>query len=138
AELVRYGTSTSPDPVVHEKESLEQLKSLLDLPEPPSAIVTGFTSYAELLYTLLGDLGLHVPNDISLVSFGGVWREGALARRLTSVTVDESATAQRAVELLCEMCNYTRPIDDDEEFALSLGAYKGQTLAKHRVRQRVG
>ena len=65
---------------MHEKESLEQLKSLLDLPEPPTAIVTGFTSYAELLYTLLGDLGLHVPSDISLVSFGGVWREGHLRR----------------------------------------------------------
>lgn len=126
---VRYGTSTSPDPAVHEKEALKQLESLLGLPEPPTAIVTGFTSFAELLYMLLNDLGVRVPGDVSLVSFGGVWREGAVARRLTTVTVDEAATAQRAVQLLQEMCEGKRAIDDNEEFSMPLTIFEGQTLA---------
>jgi DNA-binding LacI/PurR family transcriptional regulator len=137
AELVRYGTGTSPDPAVHEKEALKQLEALLALPEPPTAIVGGFTSFTELLYTLLGDLGLRVPDDVSLVSFGGVWREGAVARRLTTVTVDESATARLAVHLLNEMCSGSRPIDDNEEFTMPLSLYAGQTLAGPHARDQV-
>jgi DNA-binding LacI/PurR family transcriptional regulator len=128
-ELVCYGTSTSPDPSVHEKEALTQLKALLALANPPTAIVTGFTSFAELLYMLLTDLGLRVPSDMSLMSFGGVWREGAVARRLTTVTVDESATAHHAVQLLHEMCESKRPIDQNEEFMMPLTIYEGRTLA---------
>jgi DNA-binding LacI/PurR family transcriptional regulator len=75
-------------------------------------------------------LGIHVPNDISLLSFGGVWREGAVARRLTTVAVDESATAKRAVELLHEMCEGKRAITDSEEFPIPLSVYEGQTLAR--------
>lgn len=129
ADLICYGSGSNPDPNAHEQEALAQLKKLLSMPEPPTAIVTGFTSFAELLYMLLGDLGLRVPQDISLFSFGGVWREGAVARRLTSVTVDEAATAQKAIHLLDEMCNGKRPLDDNEEFIIPLSLYEGQTLA---------
>ncbi|MCC7086185.1 MAG: GntR family transcriptional regulator [Pirellulales bacterium] len=132
-QLVCYGSGTSPDPAVHEKEALAQLKTLLALPSPPTAIATGFTSFSEMVYMLLGDLGKRLPDDISLISFGGKWREGAASRRLTTITVDESATARRAVQLLDEMCNGKRPMDDNEDFSIPLSLYEGHTLGKPGV-----
>ena len=63
----------------------EKLKQILAGPDPPTAIMTSFDSSAESLYLQLGRLGLRVPEDISLVGFGGTWREGAVIRQLTSV-----------------------------------------------------
>ena len=95
----------------------------------PTAIFTTFDPLAEMTYLLMPQLGLRVPQDVSLVGFGGSWREGALARRLTSVVVDEVATGQKAVALLHEMRRGDRPIDDNEEFVLQLSLSEGQTLA---------
>jgi len=69
-----------------------------------------------------------MPEDISLMSFRGTWREAASARRLTSVTVDETVTARRAVELLEVMRRGLRPLDDDEQIILPLGLNEGETL----------
>ena len=82
-----------------------------------------------MIYLLLPRLGFRVPEDVSLIGFGGAWREGALARRLTSVVVDEIATGRQAVELLHEMRCGDRPIDDNEEIVLQLGLSQGETLA---------
>ncbi len=63
---------------------------------------------------------------------GRIWRrlrEGALARRLTSVVVDEIGTGRRAVELLHQMRCGDRPIDDNEEIVLELTLSRGETLA---------
>lgn len=96
--------------------------------DPPTAIYTTFDPLAEMTYLLMPELGLRVPQDVSLVGFGGNWREGALARRLTSVVVDEVATGQKAVSLLHEMRHGERPIDDNEEFVLQLSLSDGKTL----------
>ena len=97
--------------------------------EPPNAIFASFDSLAEVIYLLLPRLGLRSPEDVSLVGFGGARREGALARRLTSVVVDEIGTGRRAVELLHQMRCGDRPIDDNEEIVLELTLSRGETLA---------
>jgi GntR family transcriptional regulator, arabinose operon transcriptional repressor len=97
-------------------------------PEPPTAIFASFDSLAEMIYLLLPRLGLRVPQDVSLVGFGGAWRKGALTRRLTSVVIDEIATGRQAVRLLHEMRQGSRAIDDNEEFVLPLELSKGETL----------
>lgn len=129
AELVCYGNGPIPDPIVHEKEVLAQLQGLLNLASPPTAILTGFTSTAELIFLLLKDMGVRIPEDISLMSFGGAWREGAVARRISAVTVNESETARKAVQLLHEMRSGKRPIDDNEVSVIPVSFYEGQTLA---------
>jgi len=128
-EMLCYGSTPNPEPAAHEDEVLSQLKALLQLPSPPTAILTAFVSFAELIYVTLRDLGLRVPEDISLLSFGGTWRESAVARRLTTVTVDEALTARMAARTLHEMCNDARPMDDNEEFDIPLSVYEGRTLA---------
>jgi DNA-binding LacI/PurR family transcriptional regulator len=82
-----------------------------------------------MIYLLLGRLGLKVPDDISLVGAGGPWREGAINSRLTSVVVDEVEIGRRAAQLLQEMRNGDRPLDNNEEIIIPLAWAQGQTLA---------
>jgi DNA-binding LacI/PurR family transcriptional regulator len=94
----------------------------------PTAIFASFDSLAEMIYFLLPRLGLRVPEDVSLLAFGGAWRQGAWMRRLSSVVVDEVATGQTAVSLLHEMRRGDRPIDDNTEVTMKLSVSMGETL----------
>lgn len=117
------------DSIVPKEESvLASLRQMFAKPDPPTAIFASFDSLAEMVYLLLPRLGLRVPEDVSLVGFGGAWRQGALTRRLTSVVVDEIGTGRQAVRLLHEMRCADRPIDDTEEIVLELGLSEGETL----------
>ena len=58
-------------------------------PDRPTAIVTTWDPTAEMIYLLLERLGLRVPQDISLVCEAGPSRQGAIARKLSSVIVEE-------------------------------------------------
>jgi GntR family transcriptional regulator, arabinose operon transcriptional repressor len=98
-------------------------------PERPTAIFASFDSLAEMVYLLLLRMGLRVPEDVSLLGFGGAWREGAITKRLTSVVVNEVATGEKAVSLLHEMREGDRPIDDNSEFVIELNISDGETLA---------
>jgi LacI family transcriptional regulator len=100
----------------------------------PSAIMTDFDPQAELAFFLLQELGLEVPRDVSLIGFGGAWREGAMLERLTAVTVDEGELGRLAVKLLGEMRNGTRPLDDNEEFVMPLSLAEGGTLGPARTK----
>lgn len=95
----------------------------------PTAIFCTFDAEAEVVYFELGALGFKVPDDVSMIGFGGRWREGALARRLVSVTVDEEELARRAVQLLDEMRRRERPIEDVSEILMPLEVSAGETLA---------
>lgn len=126
---VHIGTHTHGSvPAEHERAVKEKLEQILAGPNPPTAIMVSFDSSAESLYLQLGQLGLRVPEDISLVSFGGTWRDGAIARKLTSVTVDEADLGRQAARLLREIHEGSRPLDSDEEIVLPLSLSEGQTL----------
>lgn len=112
-----------------EEELLVALRRIFSYPNPPTAIFTTFDCQAEMIYFLLPRIGLRVPEDVSLIGFGGAWRDGVLLRRLTSVVIDEVATGRKAVTLLHEMRQGKRAIDDNEEFVLPLDLYQGETLA---------
>ena len=110
------------------KRSWAFCEQTFDGPDRPTAIFASFDTLAETIYLLLPRLGLRIPEDVSLVGFGGAWREGAIMKRLTSVVLDELATGTQAVSLLHEMRNGLRPIDDNTEIVLDLGLYEGETL----------
>ena len=92
--------------------------------------MTSYDPLAELIYLELGQLGLQVPRDVSLIGFGGTWREGGLLRRITSVAVDEAETGRRAAELLREMRAGERPLDDNTEILMPLVLTEGKTLGE--------
>jgi GntR family transcriptional regulator, arabinose operon transcriptional repressor len=125
-ELVCVGDSIVPK----EETVLASLRQVFAKDERPTAVFASFDSLAEMVYLILPRLGLRVPEDVSLIGFGAAWREGALARRLTSVVVDEIATGRQAVSLLHEMRFGNRPIDDNEEIVLGLSLSQGETLAE--------
>lgn len=98
-------------------------------PARPTAIFCGFDSLAESLYMLLAQRGLRVPQDVSLVGFGGTHRTGGLSAHLSSVTLDEVGMANNAVELLSNMKSGLMPIDSAKNKNIPLAFTDGDTLA---------
>ena len=94
----------------------------------PTAIFTGFDATAELIFLQLMRHGVTVPDDMSLVSFGGATRLGPMQHRLTAVTVDEAMIGRLAAKLLDEMRSGRRTIDSNERVEISLGFSEGRTL----------
>jgi GntR family transcriptional regulator, arabinose operon transcriptional repressor len=125
AELACIGESFLLD----EENLFASLKKVFSGREPPTALFASFDSIAEMVYLLLPRLGLQTPRDVSLLGFGGAWREGALTRRLSSVVIDEIETGRQAVALLHAMRRGDRPIEDNEEIILKLQLSNGETLA---------
>lgn len=108
------------------------VKQLLDRPERdrPTAIFVSFDAIAELVYLQAMSMGINVPNELSIVSLGGSWRNGAIAQQLTAVTVDEEQVGSKALDLLSEMSAGTRDLyDDDQSYEIALDFYSGKTLA---------
>lgn len=114
---------------VREQSVWASLQQMFAVSDHPTAIVCTFDSLAEVIYLRLQRLGLRVPEDVSLLGFGGKWREGAITQHLTSVVVDEIATGRQAVALLHAMRSGLRPIDDDTRITMELSLSDGETLA---------
>jgi len=110
------------------KSVLAALKRMCARPDRPTAIFASVDVLAEVIYLALGTLGLNVPEDMSLISEGGPWREGAITRLLTSVTVPESEMGRRVVELLAQMGSGERSIQDTKTAILPLYLTEGRTL----------
>ena len=96
--------------------------------DPPTAIFASFDTQAELIYLLLNDLGLRVPEDVALLGFGGARRDRPFTRQLSSVVVDEAELGGRAVRMLEEMRDGKRSIDDQETVWMPLAISAGETL----------
>jgi GntR family transcriptional regulator of arabinose operon len=132
-EMVDYGPMTAFDAEdwqVCEHYLEELLARLLAGPDRPTAMFVSFDPLAEMVYLIAGRMGLRVPEDLSIVCVGGNRREGAIARRLTAITVDEAVTARRAVDLMVEMQNGVRPFQSQEKLPMPLGLSPGNTLKK--------
>jgi DNA-binding LacI/PurR family transcriptional regulator len=112
----------------HEEFLEKSLRRLLGGAKPPTAIFSPFDAETESIYLLLNKMGVKIPEEISLVSFGGTWREGALTRRLSAVTVDEEELGRNAVKLLEQMRRLERPMDDASEIIMPLTWAAGETL----------
>jgi len=95
----------------------------------PTAIFCGFDSLAESMYLLLVQRGLRVPQDVSLVGFGGTRRGGGLSAHLSSVTIDEVGMGTQAIDLLAQMRRGALPIETVENRDIPLDFNTGNTLA---------
>jgi GntR family transcriptional regulator, arabinose operon transcriptional repressor len=131
--MIDYGNLTRFD--AEDWQSFEQylegvLARMLSGSRRPTALFASFDPVAEMVYLIVGRMGLKVPEDLSIVCFGGDRREGAIARRLTAITVDEADTARQAVELLVEMQSGRRSLNDQDIRPMPLGLSTGQTLLR--------
>lgn len=126
--FIFHGPSSQLHPIDYEQDLLLTLETMFQQPEHPTAIFATFDSLAELIYLLLGKMGLSVPEDVSILGFGGTERNGAIQSRLSSITVDEIAIGQKAAELLTLMKQGTLPIDSAEVHSIPISTSIGQTL----------
>lgn len=114
----------------YERRMNEAITKLMDEGTRPSAIFATFDDVAELIFLQLMRHGISVPRDVSLLSFGGASRLGAMQQRLTAVTVDEAEVGRLAVDLLWQMRQGRKPVESDDRIEVSLGMSDGQTLAR--------
>ena len=128
-EWIYVGDGQCLDMRRQEESFRKFLISIMSANERPTAIVTTFDSIAEVVYLVLQELGLRIPEDVSLIGFGGTRRHSAFLRRLTSVVIDGEEIGSRAYRLLKEISDGIRPLEDDAHIALPLDLYEGQTLA---------
>ncbi len=127
-EFVLSSDTNTLDVGIQEKEAWPKLKEIFSRPDRPTAIMTSYDTMGEIVYLALQKMGLRVPEDVSLISFGGKQRRGAIVRRLTSVVIDGADIGRRAAQLLQEMCEGRRAIKDNEEVTTPLELSEGQTL----------
>jgi DNA-binding LacI/PurR family transcriptional regulator len=114
-----------------ERDVREVLERLWALPPAarPTALFATFDSIAELLYVSLMQMGVRVPDDVSLVSFGGSHRGGVIASRLTAVVVDEAHAGERAAALFADIAGGRRSMRDPHTEVMAISVKKGETLA---------
>lgn len=138
-----------PDDLVHfgamahcDAESFRQFESQLEgvlrrmlSGDAPTALYVCSTEIAEYVYLLAVRMGLRIPDDLSIVCDGGSHSSGAIASRLTRITLDERAAARRAVELLVEMRQGRRSLNDNEVVPIPLGFHEAATLGPPRVKE---
>ena len=136
SEFVCYDDSAKVT-AAHEIFLKQNLERVLASENRPTAIFCTFDSEAESVYMILSQLGIKVPEEISLISFGGTWREGALTRRLTAVTVDEEESGRKTVQLLDEMRRGEKPVNSSIEIVMPLNWSSGETLGLAPMRQNV-
>lgn len=132
-KFVRYHDTLKPSGE-HERFYQENLAQLLREKDRPTVVFCPFDSETELVYLLLNQMNVKVPEEVSLVSFGGTWREGALTRRLAAVTVDEEELGRQAARLLHEMRRREKQLDDTTEIIMPLSWVDGETLGPASAR----
>jgi GntR family transcriptional regulator, arabinose operon transcriptional repressor len=130
-DLVEFGAMAHCDAEsFHQYESqLERVLERMLSGDAPTALYVCSTEVAEYVYLLAVRMGLRIPDDLSIVCDGGSHSSGAIARRLTRITLDERAAAQRAVQLLVEMRQGRRSLNDNEVLPVPLGFHEAETLA---------
>lgn len=94
----------------------------------PTAIFCSGASVSERVYFAAMRLGLRIPEDLSIVTFGCNSQNGILSGRLAAVAIDEQDLGSQAVLLLEEMRTGLRPLGSDECVYVPLRFCEGQSL----------
>ena len=104
AALAAGGLEFDPALVVeggsHRDRAREAMHALLDLAEPPTAVVSGNNFMTIGLLRALAERGLKVPGDIALVAFDDFEWADLFSPRLTVIRQPTTELGSRAVELL--------------------------------------
>lgn len=107
-EIQRYGTD----------EAYRHARELLEGPNPPSAFVTFNDWVAMDVLAAARDLGLSVPQDVSVVGFADLRIASVVRPRLTTIAQDPIAIGRRAAGRLLE---WLVPPSDEEGEGVSPG-----------------
>ena len=104
--LRRHETQASVDPALlvsgsfRESGGYEAMRILLELSDPPTAVFVVNDLAALGALHAIADVGLRVPDDISVVGFNGVFQATYVTPLLTTMQVPHRDMGARAVERL--------------------------------------
>ena len=104
------------------------LTELMQHPNRPTAIFCGNLPDAEQIYLQAQSFGLDVPNDLSLIYFGGTWRDHGLAQHISCIAVNEHDVGARAAQLLHEMRSGLRTFENNERIEFPVTMLPGETI----------
>ncbi|ARN56180.1 GntR family transcriptional regulator [Sedimentisphaera salicampi] len=131
AKNIFYGNGPGEGPDYQLQKRMDALKPMVGGADPITSIFCNDDEEAELVQFALKELGLRIPEDVSLIGFGDRHaRNGVFLDRLTSVTIDEYELGGRAAKVLDEMRTGQRPLDSDEVIYKPLALYQGKTVAQ--------
>jgi LacI family transcriptional regulator len=105
------------------------LDDLIARSHRPTAVFATFDRLAEVLYALASKKGIRVPEDLSIVSFGGNRRAGHILSSLATVAVDEHQAGKQAHELLASMQRGELPLASDQTIMMPVSFDAAATLA---------
>lgn len=132
-ELVHFGSAGITGSTDEEHEAGVEAAVMRMLELPPQRRPTGFfvpwESDAELVYFLLTSLGVRVPEDVSLITFGSSWRGSSICRRMCAITVNETEVGRMAAQLLVSMASGEESRESGRRLTIPLGFHEGKTLA---------
>jgi GntR family transcriptional regulator of arabinose operon len=127
-EAVEYASPILMSSEETAKAIHKTLSEILGRPNPPTAILCMNLVDAEQVYLHAADFGLKIPNDLSLIYFGGAWRDHGIAQRLSCIAVAEHEIGKRTAELLDEMRTGKRAIDNNEQIIFPVSMLPGETM----------
>lgn len=91
------------EPYFTQEMGYKATRSLMELPEPPSAVFVASDTMAVGGYEALQELGLRIPEDISVVGYDDVALASTLRPPLTTVRTSFYEFGQLATQLLLEL-----------------------------------
>ncbi len=116
------------------EEGFEQYDKLafyaLQSKDRPSAIFCSNHIVAEQLFYAAMQMGIKVPDELSIIHFGPKSLSGVIKKKLCLIAIDEYEMGVKVVEILYEMREGKRPIDDNEKILMPLHLEERQTLAR--------
>lgn len=124
-----FGTESPVVSSQNESEIIAALAAMLERPDRPTALFVASDLLAESVFLAAQRLGWRVPQEISIVGFGGMVRSTPVLRLLTSVTIDERQLGERAARLLWQMRVGNLPLTSRQTWMASVATSAGQTLA---------
>ena len=123
---INYGSRLG---VLEEADKLASLKQILQAKDRPTGIICNDATEAELVYVLAGQLGFEIPAELSIVGLGGIYDQGIIRERMTSVNVDSLGIGEIATEILNDMRKGKLPVKNSQKILLECQVYEGRTVA---------
>jgi GntR family transcriptional regulator, arabinose operon transcriptional repressor len=109
-------------------EARRELTAMLQSDDRPTAIFANDLDVGERVYHEALRLGLRVPEDLSIVAFGGKWREGSIRQQLAIVAVDEVELGREAARVLSRQADRS-DAEQHRRMVMPLGFIAGRSLA---------
>ncbi len=120
-DLILYGTFV-------EEFGREALNKVLQMPQPPTAIISGSTVITKGILVEAQNLHIRIPADLSLVSYGNIEMSSLIQPALTYVDSHNLDVGQLAAKLLFERIQH--PDREPKVIELESELHRGSSIAR--------